>query len=167
MSWILTDVRGPSIQVYELRDESWFDRGTGICRGMINADGHAVILVEAESPQVQGNEDEPGGFLTKDILLNSNVERDDIYGKQQGMFPPRQTTRPSLTIYLVDTLIVWTDPESKLDIALSFQDADGCEDTWQFICEVQKHLISVGTPFSTLGKYVAVANLYPLAVERG
>ncbi|OXH35304.1 nuclear protein [Cryptococcus neoformans] len=113
------------VKVYELRDESWFDRGTGICRGMINADGHAVILVEAESPQVQGNEDEPGGFLTKDILLNSNVERDDIYGKQQ------------------DTLIVWTDPESKLDIALSFQDADGCEDTWQFICEVQKHLISV------------------------
>lgn len=93
MSWILADVCGLSIQVYELRDESWFDRGTGICRGMINADGHAVILVEAESPQVQGNEDEPGGFLTKDILLNSNVERDDIYGKQQGMFPPRQTTR--------------------------------------------------------------------------
>lgn len=58
---------------------------------------------------------------------------------------------PSLTIYLVDTLIVWTDPESKLDIALSFQDADGCEDTWQFICEVQKHLISVGTPFLRLG----------------
>ncbi|KIR57878.1 nuclear protein [Cryptococcus bacillisporus CA1873] len=113
------------VKVYELRDESWFDRGTGICRGMINADGHAVILVEAEGAQVQGNEDEPGGFLTKDILLNSNVERDDIYGKQQ------------------DTLIVWTDPESKLDIALSFQDADGCEDTWQFICEVQKHLISI------------------------
>lgn len=87
LSCIITDVRGVPIQVYELRDESWFDRGTGICRGMINADGHAVILVEAESPQVQENEDEPGGFLTKDILLNSNVERDDIYGKQQGLFP--------------------------------------------------------------------------------
>lgn len=87
VSCIITDVRGVPIQVYELRDESWFDRGTGICRGMINADGHAVILVEAESPQVQENEDEPGGFLTKDILLNSNVERDDIYGKQQGLFP--------------------------------------------------------------------------------
>lgn len=87
VSWMLTDISGLSVQVYELRDESWFDRGTGICRGMINADGHAVILVEAEGAQVQGNEDEPGGFLTKDILLNSNVERDDIYGKQQGGFP--------------------------------------------------------------------------------
>lgn len=74
-----------------------------------------------------------------------------------------QVRVPSLTIYLVDTLIVWTDPESKLDIALSFQDADGCEDTWQFICEVQKHLISVGTFFS-LRKYVTVANAYLLAV---
>lgn len=41
---------------------------------------------------------------------------------------------------LSDTLIVWTEPASKQDIALSFQDADGCEDIWQFICEVQRHL---------------------------
>jgi hypothetical protein len=40
----------------------------------------------------------------------------------------------------VDTLIVWTEPTTNLDIALSFQDGDGCEDIWQFICEVQKHL---------------------------
>jgi hypothetical protein len=39
-----------------------------------------------------------------------------------------------------DTLIVWTEPTTNLDIALSFQDGDGCEDIWQFICEVQKHL---------------------------
>lgn len=40
----------------------------------------------------------------------------------------------------VDTLIVWTEPSTGLDIALSFQDAEGCEDIWQFICEVQRHL---------------------------
>lgn len=39
-----------------------------------------------------------------------------------------------------DTLIVWTEPTTQLDIALSFQDAEGCEDIWQFICDVQRHL---------------------------
>lgn len=39
-----------------------------------------------------------------------------------------------------DTLIVWTEPTTNLDIALSFQDAEGCEDIWQFIGEVQRHL---------------------------
>ena len=34
---------------------------------------------------------------------------------------------------------MWTDPNG-LDIALSFQDAEGCEDIWQFIIEVQRHL---------------------------
>jgi protein phosphatase-4 regulatory subunit 3 len=35
---------------------------------------------------------------------------------------------------------VWTDRQLHLDIALSFQDPDGCDDIWQFILEVQKHL---------------------------
>lgn len=41
---------------------------------------------------------------------------------------------------LQDTLIVWTDMATQLDIALSFQDPTGCEDIWQFIMEVQRHL---------------------------
>ena len=41
---------------------------------------------------------------------------------------------------MADTLIVWTEPSTTLDIALSFQDAEGCEDIWQFIAEVQRHL---------------------------
>jgi len=35
---------------------------------------------------------------------------------------------------------VWTDRNTQLDIALSFQDPDGCDDIFQFILEVQKHL---------------------------
>ena len=42
-----------------------------------------------------------------------------------------------------DTLIVWTEPRTGLDIALSFQDAEGCEDIWQFITEVQRHLANL------------------------
>jgi len=50
---------------------------------------------------------------------------------------PAAISRPSLT---PDTLIVWTEPGTSLDIALSFQDCEGCEDIWQFIAEVQRHL---------------------------
>nr|ODO02203.1 nuclear protein [Cryptococcus depauperatus CBS 7855] len=118
------------VKVYELRDTSWFDRGTGFCKGFVEDDGVACLQVEAEDP-VQEDPDEPGGFMARDFLLNTPVEKDDIYGKQQ------------------DTLIVWTDPKTGVDIALSFQDAEGCEDTWNFICDVQKHLLSLATPSSS------------------
>jgi protein phosphatase-4 regulatory subunit 3 len=41
-------------------------------------------------------------------------------------------------------LIVWTEPDGA-DYALSFQDADGCGEVWNFILEVQHHLTLVGT----------------------
>ncbi|WWD22828.1 hypothetical protein CI109_107322 [Kwoniella shandongensis] len=115
---------GKRVKVYELRDSSWFDRGTGFCKGIYD-DGQdlALLIVESEDTGGEGGKaEEPGGFLKEDLLLSSRVERDDIYGKQQ------------------ETLIVWTEPASGMDIALSFQDAEGCDDIWQFICEVQKHL---------------------------
>jgi len=38
-----------------------------------------------------------------------------------------------------DSLIVWTEPDGA-DYALSFQDAEGCAEVWNFIIEVQRHL---------------------------
>lgn len=118
---------GRRVKVYELRDQSWHDRGTGHCRGRYDGDrDRAVLLVEAES-----EDKEEGGFVKEALLLDATVEKEDIYARQQGEYP--------LDVADVDTLIVWTDP-SGLDIALSFQDAEGCEDIWQFIMEVQRHL---------------------------
>lgn len=48
--------------------------------------------------------------------------------------------RPERLAYASGTLIVWTDHTTQQDIALSFQDVEGCDDIWQFIVEVQKHL---------------------------
>jgi protein phosphatase-4 regulatory subunit 3 len=56
-------------------------------------------------------------------------------------FNPFEPLEESLTD--VDTLIVWTEPGSQLDIAMSFQDAEGCHDIWSFIIEVQRHLNSL------------------------
>jgi len=53
---------------------------------------------------------------------------------------PYQIVRDGERELMIDTLIVWTEPQSNLDIALSFQDPDGCEDIWSFVCDVQRHL---------------------------
>ncbi|WVR03282.1 hypothetical protein IAU60_000273 [Kwoniella sp. DSM 27419] len=118
---------GKRVKVYELRDASWFDRGTGFCKGIYDDTRDlALLIVEREEVAEEGGKLEaPGGFLKDDLLLSARVEKEDIYGKQQ------------------DTLVVWTEPATGLDIALSFQDPEGCEDIWQFICEVQRHLMNM------------------------
>nr|XP_019048585.1 hypothetical protein I302_02357 [Kwoniella bestiolae CBS 10118]OCF27515.1 hypothetical protein I302_02357 [Kwoniella bestiolae CBS 10118] len=118
---------GKRVKVYELQDTSWHDRGTGFCKGIYDdTQDIALIIVEKEDFSSDGGKVEAsGGFLKEELLLSARVEKEDIYGKQQ------------------DTLIVWTEPATGLDMALSFQDPEGCEDIWQFICEVQRHLLSM------------------------
>lgn len=77
-------------------------------------------------------------------MLNHKVDKGDIYQRQQGeccvLLGPLVRTSLRMMLRAADTLIVWTEPASGQDIALSFQDAEGCEDIWTFITEVQKHL---------------------------
>ena len=48
------------------------------------------------------------------------ISREDIYQRQGG-----------------DTIITWTDPDINTDIALSFQEAVGCNYIWEQIKSVQ------------------------------
>ncbi|KAJ5104828.1 hypothetical protein NUU61_002175 [Penicillium alfredii] len=98
------------VKVYELRDNDWFDRGTGFCTGQILGE-EPRILVESE--------DQPDR-----VLLETKISKDDGYQKQQ------------------ETLIVWTEPNGT-DMALSFQEADGCAVIWDFVNAVQQHLLSL------------------------
>lgn len=144
--------------MYELRDSSWYDRGTGYCKGVYDDTRDlALLIVEAEEQPEKGGEgedgvggsDEPGGFLKEELLLSSRVEKDDIYARQQGRCYVVSELRVGLELTAcTDTLIVWTEPASQLDIALSFQDAEGCEDIWQFISEVQRHLNNMPSEFT-------------------
>lgn len=58
------------------------------------------------------------------MLLNTKIAKDDGYQKQQ------------------DTLIVWTE-SSVTDMALSFQEAEGCAVIWDFVAQVQQQLLSL------------------------
>lgn len=75
------------VQVYELRDSSWFDRGTGHCKGVYDdTQDLALLIVEAEdmndgsTAPAEGE----GGFLREELLLSARVEKEDIYARQQG-----------------------------------------------------------------------------------
>ncbi|KAK3065320.1 hypothetical protein LTS18_001071 [Coniosporium uncinatum] len=54
-------------------------------------------------------------------LLETKISKDDGYQKQQ------------------DTLIVWTEANGT-DMALSFQEAEGCGAIWEFVSEIQARL---------------------------
>jgi protein phosphatase-4 regulatory subunit 3 len=128
--------------VYELKDSNWIDRGTGQCKGVYDdSQDLAMIIVETEDPP--GEKEGEGGFLREDnLLLRTKVEKEEIYSRQQGIYILDLCYR-SADIIVTDTLIVWNEPISGLDIALSFQDVEGCEDIWLFITEVQRHLNNV------------------------
>lgn len=51
--------------------------------------------------------------------------------------------KPSQLILVLETLIVWTEPDG-VDYALSFQEAEGCAEVWNFIAEVQQHMKATG-----------------------
>jgi len=103
------------VKVYELKNNDWYDRGTGFCSGQ-------VVNSPASTPE---NPDARILVVSEDdhtrTLLETRITKDDGYQKQQ------------------DTLIVWTETNG-VDMALSFQEADGCAAIWEFVSEIQQRL---------------------------
>lgn len=72
-------------------------------------------------------------------LLLHNITSDDIYRKQEGELACYAfliaisfffLTHRFCSFYLVETIISWRDPEKALELALSFQEAEGCSYIW-------------------------------------
>lgn len=99
------------VKVYELKNNDWYDRGTGFCAGQVIGEQESRIFVQSE--------DDP-----QRALLETRISKDDGFQKQQ------------------DTLIVWTE-SSGVDMALSFQEAEGCAAIWDFVSETQQRLIAL------------------------
>ncbi|KAI4120202.1 MAG: hypothetical protein LQ338_007186, partial [Usnochroma carphineum] len=121
------------VKVYELRNNDWFDRGTGFCTGRV-AGEESRIYVESE--------DQP-----ERMLLENRISKDDGYQKQQ------------------DTLIVWTE-SSGTDMALSFQEAEGCAAIWEFLSQVQQHLMAMSGPDDALSDDAMDNFTNPLVLPR-
>ncbi|KAL4938354.1 hypothetical protein BDV06DRAFT_215169 [Aspergillus oleicola] len=117
------------VKVYELKENDWFDRGTGFCTGRI-LDDEPRIFVESEDKPVR-------------VLLETRISKDGGYQKQQ------------------DTLIVWTEP-NQTDMALSFQEAEGCAVIWNFVNSVQQHLLTLAAADDALSD--DLDSIYPVAL---
>ena len=103
------------VKVYELKNNDWYDRGTGFCYGQVVNSPHST----QENPDARllvVSEDD-----TERTLLTTRITKDDGYQKQQ------------------DTLIVWTEGNG-VDMALSFQEASGCSSIWEFVHAIQQKI---------------------------
>ncbi|QSZ30930.1 hypothetical protein DSL72_000489 [Monilinia vaccinii-corymbosi] len=120
------------VKVYELRDGDWFDRGTGFCR----ADFMLENGPERSDPRVMVQSEEHPGCT----LLETKIVKGDEFQKQQGILDQRMIITISTDEYHPETLIVWTEPDNGLDMALSFQEAEGCTAVWRFINNIQTTL---------------------------
>ncbi|KAI1266014.1 DUF625-domain-containing protein [Xylariaceae sp. FL1019] len=100
------------VKVYELRNNDWFDRGTGFCSAVYN---NTEDVQQRDPRVVVESEDQPDR-----ILLETRICKEDGFHKQQ------------------ETLIVWTEPNNGVDMALSFQEAEGCAMIWKFINSIQQ-----------------------------
>ncbi|KAF2804018.1 DUF625-domain-containing protein [Mytilinidion resinicola] len=101
------------VKVYELKNNDWFDRGTGFCKGIVQNDEARILVASEDDANRQ--------------LLETKISKDDGYQKQQ------------------DTLIVWTE-QNGTDMALSFQEAEGCAAIWEFVSEIQHRLQQLAGP---------------------
>ncbi|KAM3447335.1 hypothetical protein MY3296_008805 [Beauveria thailandica] len=123
------------VKVYELRNNDWFDRGTGFCTA-----SYTTTEGGRKDPRViVESEDQP-----ERLLLETKIQKEDGFQKQQ------------------ETLIVWQEPGSGVDMALSFQEAEGCAIIWRFVNNIQQTfhntLAGAGTPQDSAA-FVPPANL--------
>lgn len=103
------------VKVYELKNNDWYDRGTGFCLGSVYSNPTAPPE-HLDARILVTSEDDPNR-----ALLETRISKDDGYQKQQ------------------ETLIVWTE-SNGVDMALSFQEADGCAAIWEFVSDIQSRL---------------------------
>ncbi|PNP49436.1 hypothetical protein THARTR1_09758 [Trichoderma harzianum] len=123
------------VKVYELRNNDWFDRGTGFCTAKFatTEDGNKDPKVIVES------EDQP-----ERLLLETTIQKQDGFQKQQ------------------ETLIVWQEPGSGVDMALSFQEAEGCSMIWRFVNSVQQQFQQNAGVDDNLSDDLAIETLPPV-----
>lgn len=138
---------GRRVKLYELEGQAWVDRGTGYCAGVYDEAHDEALLVTrreehcealTEPAEHAAEATEPSTYMlvvstqldTDDYLLRSPVVKDDVYQRQQ------------------DTLVVWTEPDGT-DLALSFQEPEGCNEVWDFLTEVQLHYLLSRDPACT------------------
>lgn len=98
------------VKVYEMCRDEWTDKGTGLCSGDVLDDGSGSLCAWL---LVRSEENRSV------VLLKAAVQGSIRFQKQQ------------------ETLLVWSEP-GRNDMALSFQDPEGCTCVCTFLVQAQK-----------------------------
>ena len=115
------------VKVYQLNDVGqWDDKGTGQVSVLHPHTAAMCIEVKAErgdggdvQPAVQPGTADASEALSSLVLLHHRLVDGQDY-QRQG-----------------DTIITWCENSTGLDLALSFQDTDGCTAIWQLVTQLQ------------------------------
>ncbi len=150
------------VKVYELKGETWFDRGTGYCaasmmrrrrspsrgaagRGKCQFLEGIDVPAEADVDEERAN---TGCRLRRSSCVKGTAAALPFRGGGQresrirGHPTRQQGCQGGGLQRQQDTLVVWTEP-TGVDMALSFQEAEGCNEVWEFLTEVQKHFMGL------------------------
>lgn len=140
------------VKLYRLKDDQWLDLGTGNCVGHFIEGAVTTIAASVHStvPQEDGawiivtreaEEGKEGEVLLRTRIqpyppgyLSDDEDEDELDGEARegkvldiGGYQRQQ-----------DTLIVWTEKELDLEMALSFATTGGCGEIWEFIKAARK-----------------------------
>ena len=96
------------VKVYELKDNDWYDRGTGFCTGrVVNASGNVRAQVTHNAQRTKSSSQEESRIYVESedepdrLLLETKIGKDDGYQKQQGTAPQQHlSVRSGLSHFL-------------------------------------------------------------------
>ena len=117
---------GWRVKVYRLSASGEWDlKGTGRVKCKFNAslNSEAVTVVS------EAAEDNGKLLLESKVVLNK-----DAYSRHS------------------ESIIIWKEPSTDIDVALSFADSRGCEDIWAKICAIQGRRIYTAPPRAEEGE---------------
>lgn len=136
------------VKVYELKNNDWFDRGTGFCTGRSANVSTIWSAAAAESSFLEWPVVENYGLQMADLGLDrmNRKSTSSLKNNPSGYCWKRRLRKmmdtrnnkvilsKSLPFFIAtddtsDTLIVWTESNGT-DMALSFQEAEGCAAIW-------------------------------------
>lgn len=98
---------------------------------MPGLDTNLALLYQTEDGQprdprvIVESEDHPDR-----LLLETKICKEDGFQKQQGKSYAAAIYGADRLTRKIETLIVWTEPSNGIDMALSFQEAEGCALIW-------------------------------------
>ncbi|RUP07425.1 hypothetical protein BC936DRAFT_140179 [Jimgerdemannia flammicorona] len=139
------DPKPRRVKLYQLGEQSnWEDKGTGYCHYTEVRNSHCRQIpfgfrrLTVWPVHYKRQSDDEAEIVVRSeedssVLLNSKIDKNRHHAAFRELdflaFCRRHLNIHRFTFYFAETLIVWTN-ENNVDLALSFQEPEGCAEIW-------------------------------------